>query len=60
MIEMRNLRLLEGRNTVDSVTFGDKDRTHVLQMPRLEFKALGEPAYVVVFVRSETFQESTP
>jgi hypothetical protein len=59
MIEIRNLRLLDGRNTIEDVTFGDYDRSHLLQITRAEFIELGEPTYVVVTVRPETFAEST-
>jgi hypothetical protein len=58
-IQIRNLRHLSGRDAVDSVTFGDLDRSHLLTMNRERFERLGEPAYVVVSVRAETFGEST-
>ena len=58
-VEIRNLRHLSGRDLPNSVSFGDYSRDHIVTMTRDKFVTLGEPAYIVVIVRAETFAEST-
>jgi hypothetical protein len=60
-IEIRNLRT-EGEHPTGWVRFfvpGREKRDCQLSLPAKEWRELGRPAYVVITVRSETFEEST-
>jgi len=60
-LEIRNMRIIEGRWTTDSVVFRntEEDRETELQLSTEKWIAMGSPTYIVVSVRSEKHVEST-